>query len=145
MTVLPVTVFVVLDGFGVGFGVGLAAGFVGVGEAFADADALADAELLDEVATAVLGELLGAAAVLPGAELTEPELTEPELTDAGLSGADEAGAALAGADDSPGVAPERATGRGALAEVVLNPSRTMSPATVATKTVTKRRMTQPPS
>jgi hypothetical protein len=133
VTALPVTVLVVLDGLGVGLGVGfavgLAADFVGVGETFAD----------DEAVDAVGAGLLDAAAD-GGAELSAAELAGAELAGAELTGADESG----GAEEAPGVTPESATGRGALAGEVLKPSRTMSPATVATNTATKRRMTHPP-
>ena len=123
VTVLPVTVFVVLDGFGVGFGVGLAVDFVEVGDALA-------VETLDVAAAALLG-----------AELAAAELTGTELAAVEPTGVDESG----GADAAPGVTPESAAGRGALAGAVLKLSRTTSPVAVATNTVTKRRMTHPPS
>jgi hypothetical protein len=131
--VLPVTVLVALDGLGVGFGVGFEADFVGVGEAFAD----------DEAPGAVTGALVGVAddcGDVAGTELTGAELAGAELAAAELTGVDESGAVA----ESPGVPLESATGRGALACVVLKPSRTMSPATVAMKTEMKRRMTHLP-
>jgi len=130
-----VTVLVVLDGLGVGLGVGLAVGlgvglaadFVGVGETFAGG------EPLDVVAAGLLEAVVGCW------ELAGGELTGAEPT-AELTGADESG----GPDDPPGVTPDSATGRGALACVVLKLSRTTSPATVAAKTALKRRMTHLP-
>jgi hypothetical protein len=94
-------------------------------------ETLADAELLGAVAAALLDAAVDGCAELAGAELPASELAAAELTAADDSGAP---------DDSPGVAPESATGCGALAGAVLKLSRTTSPATVATKTATNRRM-----
>ncbi|HWF42375.1 MAG TPA: hypothetical protein VN683_09860 [Acidothermaceae bacterium] len=137
MTTLPVTVLVVLDGLGVGFGVGFAVGFgvgfaadfVAVGEVFADDGPL------DAVTAALVGDALDGCGELAGTELSGAELVAAEPT-----GVDESGAV----DEALGVVPESATGRGAFAGVVLKLSRTTSPATVANKTETKRRMTHPP-
>jgi len=111
VTALPVTVFVVLDGLGVGFGGGVTA------------------DALGAMAAALVGVVSDGCGELAGTELAGAE----------LAGVDESGTA-----EAPGVEPESATGRGALAGVVLKLSRTTSPVTVATKTEPKRRMTQPP-
>jgi hypothetical protein len=135
---LPVTVLVVLDGLAVGLvvglGLGLAADFVGVGETFADG------EPLEAVAAGVLGAAVDGCGALAATELTGAELTGAGESGAELTGADDSG----GPDDTPGVTPDSAAGRGAFACVVLKLSRTTSPVTVATKTALNRRMTHPP-
>jgi len=97
-------------------GEGFGVGSVGLGEGVADDGAL-DAGSL-------------ARAELAGAALAAAELPGPDET-------------AGGSDDPPAAGPDNASGRGALVGVSLKLSRTTRPATVATKTATKRRTGSP--